>query len=81
MINRMQASPFRSKGNHIFRYRLVSPGDFILYISSVELAKDKLFPKGLLSPSVANTVSAAWQRSTIFGPLFVTFFAIFHNEN
>jgi hypothetical protein len=41
----------------------------LIFAFSLNLAKDKLFPSG--ATNVLNSISAAWKRSTIFGPLFV----------
>ncbi|KAL0581540.1 hypothetical protein V5O48_000469 [Marasmius crinis-equi] len=46
-------------------------GSESLLQQSLTLAKDKLFPSTLTSASqsITNALSAAWRRSTIFGPL------------
>jgi hypothetical protein len=45
----------------------------LIVLSSLNLAKEALFPTQLTaaSSSVTNAVTAAWKRSTIFGPLYV----------
>lgn len=43
----------------------------LTFTSSLDLAKDKLFPSG--ANNVLNSLSAVWKRSTIFGPLLVSF--------
>ncbi|KAJ8078901.1 hypothetical protein PM082_013185 [Marasmius tenuissimus] len=46
-------------------------GSESIFQQSLTLAKDKLFPSTLssASQSITNALSAAWRRSTIFGPL------------
>ncbi|KAL0063739.1 hypothetical protein AAF712_009296 [Marasmius tenuissimus] len=48
-----------------------SGGSESIFQQSLTLAKDKLFPSTLTSASqsITNALSAAWRRSTIFGPL------------
>src|ERR1700722_727190 len=69
-LNQPRLFKFKGKGSCQLLNQMI-PQLATLHVTSstLERAKDRLFPTGLSLASATNAVNAAWKRSTIFGPL------------